>query len=128
LRVCGALPQKQLFLTLGLENSLICHGNYELYGGKMSIFEAGMLICFGASWPLDIYKSIKSRTTAGKSVMFMFVLTVGYIFGIINKIIYSRDIVLVLYIINLLLVSIDICLFYRNRRLESKLKTEQSAA
>jgi hypothetical protein len=89
----------------------------------MSIFEAAMLICFGASWPLDIYKSLKSRTTAGKSVMFMFVLCVGYIFGIINKIIYSRDIVLVLYIINFLLVSFDICLFYRNRRIEARLKT-----
>ena len=91
----------------------------------MSIFEAGMLICFGASWPLDIYKSLKSRTTAGKSVMFMFVLCVGYIFGIINKIIYSRDIVLILYIINLLLVSFDIFLFYRNRRLEATGKTTQ---
>ena len=91
--------------------------------GKMSVFEAGMLICFGASWPLDIYKSLKSRSTAGKSVMFMFVLTVGYIFGIINKIVYNHDIVLVLYIINLLLVSFDICLYYRNRRLEAKLKT-----
>ena len=91
--------------------------------GKMSIFEAGMLICFGASWPLDIYKSLKSRSTAGKSVLFMFVLTVGYIFGIINKIVYNHDIVLVLYIINLLLVSIDICLFYRNKRIEARLKT-----
>jgi len=86
----------------------------------MSIFEAGMLICFGASWPLDIYKSLKSRSTAGKSVMFMFVLTIGYIFGIINKVLYNHDLVLVLYIINLLLVSVDICLYFRNRRLESK--------
>ena len=86
----------------------------------MSFLEAGMLICFGASWPLDIYKSLKSHSTAGKSVMFMFVLGVGYIFGIINKIIYSRDIVLVLYIINFLLVSVDICLFFRNRRIESR--------
>jgi hypothetical protein len=85
----------------------------------MSLFEAGMLICFGASWPLDIYKSLKSRSTAGKSVMFMFVLTIGYVFGIINKILYNHDIVLVLYIINLLLVSVDICLFFRNKRHES---------
>jgi hypothetical protein len=86
----------------------------------MSFFEAGMLICFGASWPLDIYKSLKSRSTAGKSVMFMFVLTAGYVFGIINKILYNHDIVLVLYIINLLLVSFDICLFFRNKRIETR--------
>jgi len=92
----------------------------------MSIFEAAMLICFGASWPLDIYKSLKSRTAAGKSVLFMFVLCVGYIFGIINKIIYSRDIVLVLYIINLVLVSIDICIYYRNKRIEARAKNESN--
>jgi len=86
----------------------------------MNFLEAGMLICFGASWPLDIYKSLKSRSTAGKSVMFLFVLTAGYIFGIINKIINDRDIVLVLYIINFLMVSVDICLYFRNRRTESK--------
>ncbi|MCL1947000.1 MAG: hypothetical protein FWF51_07635 [Chitinivibrionia bacterium] len=84
----------------------------------MNFLEAGMLICFGASWPIDIYKSLKSRSTAGKSVLFMFVLNAGYIFGMLNKIINNPDIVLVLYIINFLMVSIDICLFYRNRRIE----------
>jgi len=87
----------------------------------MNFLEAGMLICFGASWPLDIYKSLKSRSTAGKSVMFMFVLNAGYLFGMANKITHRPiDIVLVLYIINFLMVSVDIYLFYRNRRLESK--------
>jgi len=88
----------------------------------MSFLEAGMLICFGASWPLDIYKSLKSRSTAGKSVMFMFVLNVGYLFGIANKIIYNHDIVLALYILNFVLVSVDICLFFRNRRIEARAK------
>ena len=88
----------------------------------MSFLEAGMLICFGASWPLDIYKSLKSRSTAGKSIMFLLILNAGYIFGIINKILYNRDIVLVLYIINFIMISIDICLFFRNRRIESKTK------
>jgi hypothetical protein len=86
----------------------------------MNFLEAGMLICFGASWPIDIYKSLKSRSTAGKSVLFMFVLNAGYIFGMLNKIINNPDIVLVLYIINFLMVSVDICLFYRNRRIESR--------
>ena len=87
--------------------------------GKMNFLEAGMLICFGASWPIDIYKSLKSCSTAGKSVVFMFVLNVGYIFGMLNKILYNHDIVLALYIINFLLVSVDICIFYRNRFIES---------
>jgi hypothetical protein len=86
----------------------------------MNFLEAGMLICFGASWPLDIYKSLKSRSTAGKSVMFMLILNIGYIFGIVNKIIYNHDIVLVLYILNFLMVSVDICLFFWNRRIEAR--------
>ena len=89
------------------------------------LLEAGMLIGFGASWPLDLYKSYKSRSTTGKSLMFLVLLSAGYIFGIINKIMYNHDIVLVLYIINLLMVLTDICLFFRNKRIENKSKTNQ---
>ena len=38
--------------------------------------------------------------------------------GIINKILYSPDIVLVLYILNLIMVTIDTVLYYRNVRIE----------
>lgn len=86
----------------------------------MSIFEAGMLICFGVAWPLNIIKSWRSRTAAGKSIIFEYAIIVGYIFGIINKIVYSRDIVLVLYIINLVMVSADVVLYYRNRKLDAE--------
>ena len=86
---------------------------------KMSIFEAGMLLCFGSAWPVNIYKSLKSRSTGGKSLMFLFILEAGYIFGIINKLVYSRDIVLFLYILNFLMISMDIILYYRNKRLEA---------
>ena len=34
-----------------------------------SILEAAMVICFGASWPLSLYKSITSRTARGKSLL-----------------------------------------------------------
>ena len=53
----------------------------------MSIFEAGMLISFGAAWPLNIYKSIKTRSAVGKSVLFLIVVFIGYVCGIIHKII-----------------------------------------
>lgn len=84
----------------------------------MSIFEAGMLLCFGLAWPVNIYKSCKTRSTGGKSAMFLFIVFFGYISGILHKLIYSRDIVLVLYIVNAVMVSIDMCLFFRNRRYE----------
>ena len=32
--------------------------------------ETLMIICFGLSWPLSVYKSWKSRTSKGKSLQF----------------------------------------------------------
>jgi hypothetical protein len=84
----------------------------------MRILEAAMLFCFGAAWPVNIYKSLKSRSTGGKSILFLFVLETGYVFGILNKLLYDRDMVMFLYLINFLMVAIDILLFFRNRRLE----------
>ncbi len=84
----------------------------------MSIFEAIMLICFAAAWPFNIYKSYTTRSTKGKSVFFILVVIIGYISGIIHKILYNSDIVLVLYILNLTMVSIDLVLYFRNLRLD----------
>ena len=84
------------------------------------IFEAGMLVCFGAAWPIAIIRSYRSRSTGGKSGLFSVVIIIGYLCGIINKILYQPDIVLVLYAINLLMVTIDFGLWIRNRRLEKK--------
>ena len=84
---------------------------------SMSFFEAGMLICFGASWPFAVLKTYKTKNVKGKSILFLTLIILGYVCGIINKILNSVDIVLWLYVINLLLVSTDFifCLMYRNR-------------
>ena len=86
----------------------------------MSIFEAGMLLCFGAAWPMNIIKSLRSRTAGGKSVIFQWAVLVGYICGITNKLLYSMDIVLILYILNFTMVAVDTVLIYRNRALDKK--------
>lgn len=84
----------------------------------MSIFELIMLISFGLSWPFSIHKSYTSRQTAGKSEIFLIALLIGYVSGIIHKYMYSMDYVLIAYVVNLLLVSVDLALFYRNKKLE----------
>ena len=84
----------------------------------MSIFEAIMMVCFGAAWPFSIYKSWISRQTAGKSLIFLFILEFGYISGIIHKILYSYNAVIYLYLLNAMFVLIDIVFYYRNRRFE----------
>jgi len=83
----------------------------------MSPFEILMLLCFGAAWPFSIYRSYTSRKTEGKSVMFLLVLEIGYIAGIIHKLVYSFDGVIFLYGLNSIMVATDIFLYFRNKRL-----------
>ncbi len=90
----------------------------------MSLFEAGMLLCFGFAWPTNIYKSVKSKSTKGKSQQFLLIIEVGYVFGIIHKILYSQDIVLVLYILNFVMVAVDTALYFINRKRERDLEAD----
>ena len=41
------------------------------------IFEFIMLTCFGLSWPISVWKSIKSKSTQGKSVVFIIAIIIG---------------------------------------------------
>ena len=74
----------------------------------MSIFEAGMMVCFGASWPIAAYKTFKAKSVDGKRLRFSFLILLGYVFGIIHKVLYSPDLVIILYILNMLFLLIDI--------------------
>jgi hypothetical protein len=84
----------------------------------MSVFEIGMLICFGASWPISIAKTLKTKAVTGKSALFLLIVILGYICGIVHKILYSRDFVIYLYALNLILVTIDLvlCLYYSKKQ------------
>ncbi len=84
-------------------------------GNPVSIFEIIMLVCFGAAWPFSIYKSWKTRQVAGKSLPFLLVILVGYIAGILHKLIFHYDLVVFLYALNALMVAIDIGLYLANR-------------
>lgn len=82
----------------------------------MSIFEVIMLICFGISWPISIAKTLKAKSVAGKSPLFMIIVMAGYASGIIHKMLYSPDWVIILYIINLAMVGVDLLLFFHFSR------------
>lgn len=86
-----------------------------------------MLLCFGAAWPVSIYKSYVSRTTAGKSVIFLYIVLLGYLAGIIHKLLYKPDVVTSLYIVNGFMVLIDIIIYYRNRMIDIKYKYVKQA-
>ncbi|MCK4559822.1 MAG: hypothetical protein KAV45_08570 [Calditrichia bacterium] len=86
----------------------------------MSHFEIIMLICFGAAWPFSIYRSWTSKSTKGKSLLFMLIVMCGYIAGILHKLVFHYDPVIYLYGLNLLMVAIDVLLYARNRSYEKK--------
>jgi len=81
----------------------------------VSVFEIIMLVCFGAAWPVSIYKSLRTREVAGKSLPFLVIILVGYAAGILHKIVYHYDLVIFLYALNALMVSADIAIYLRNR-------------
>ncbi|MBQ3639798.1 MAG: hypothetical protein II955_04700 [Clostridia bacterium] len=90
------------------------------------IFEIIMILCFGASWPFNVVKSWKARTAKGKSPFFLCLIFAGYIAGIVSKFcnasymasFSTKWYVLVFYFINLTMVSVDLCLYIRNRKLD----------
>jgi hypothetical protein len=79
----------------------------------MSLFEAIMLICFGASWPVSIAKSVRTKIVSGKSPAFMVIVCAGYLSGLVHKALFSRDWIIILYAANLIMVFIDLMLYYR---------------
>ena len=81
-----------------------------------SIFEAIMLICFGSAWPFSIAKMLKTKQAEGKSLFFLSILLVGYFSGILFQVTGERNIVILLYILNFLLVAVDLTLTLRYRK------------
>lgn len=79
---------------------------------EFSIWEVLFLLCFAISWPISIAKSLRTKVVIGKSPLFMSLVILGYIFGIIHKLLYSRDIVIFMYIFNATLVSTDLFLYF----------------
>lgn len=86
----------------------------------MSPFEIIMLACFGISWPISVLKSLKTKSTTGKSILFMTAILIGYIAGILHKVFFSPDFVILIYIFNLIMVSVDVTLYWIHYGREQK--------
>ena len=87
------------------------------------IMEALMVFSFGLSWPASIVKSYTARTAKGKSAFFMGRIAFGYLCGIIWKVNVYRTTGVwrypaYFYILNFVMVSIDLALYFRNCRLD----------
>ena len=92
------------------------------------LLEITMILCFGASWPMNVMKSYKARTTKGKSLAFLVLIFVGYIAGIFSKFtneaymaqFASKWYVLFFYFLNLIMVGADLVLYARNKKLDKE--------
>ena len=92
------------------------------------LLEILMIVSFGASWPLNVIKSYKARTTKGKSIAFLCLIFFGYIAGITSKLVNadymanfaSKWYVLFFYVLNFLMVGADIVMYIRNLRLDKE--------
>lgn len=88
------------------------------------LLEAAMLISFGLSWPANILKSYKARTAKGKSLLFLLLVLFGYFCGIASKLSAGTiTYVFGCYMLNAVMVTADICLYFRNRGLDRQGKT-----
>ena len=97
------------------------------------VFEILMVVSFGVSWPLNVIKSYKARTAKGKSLAFLCLIFFGYIAGIAYKFMNEAYMaafsekwyVLFFYFLNLLMVGIDLVLYFRNRLIDKKAAAEE---
>lgn len=90
------------------------------------LLEVTMIVSFGCSWPLNVIKSYKARTTKGKSLGFLLLIFFGYIAGIISKFVNEAYMaafaekwyVLFFYVLNFIMVGADLVMYVRNRKLD----------
>jgi hypothetical protein len=78
----------------------------------MSVFEIGMLVCFGISWPISIAKALRTKRVVGKSPVFMAIICLGYLSGMLHKIFFALDWVVLLYFVNFCMVAFDLFLYF----------------
>ena len=99
------------------------------------ILEIVMIVSFGASWPVNVWKSYRARSTKGKSLLFLLLIFFGYIAGITSKLVndaYMAQIgqkwyVLFFYVLNFLMVGLDLVMYARNYKLDRKREEEGQA-
>ena len=90
------------------------------------ILEATMLILFGISWPFNLMKSIKSKSTKVKSLLFLILIDLGYIAGITSKFFSTTFVwktdwwVFAIYVINFLFVTADLIMYFINKSREKE--------
>lgn len=103
---------------------------HEITGGSFlmevaEVLETSMLVCFGASWPISVIRNIRAKTAKSMSLQFILLIITGYLAGIIAKLITGQiSYVLLVYLFNLAIVSINLIVYFVNRRHDRELEDD----
>ena len=92
------------------------------------LLEVAMVVLFGISWPFSVVKSYRSRSTKGKSLLFLCLVLVGYCAGILSKLLNPEYLasfstkwyILFFYVLNFCMIFADFLLYFRNRAIEKQ--------
>ena len=87
--------------------------------GISQLCEFFMLFAFGFSWPFAIARTYRAKRVDGKSPVFMAIVLVGYVFGIMARMLDSdpsNDWLIAVYLIDMTLVSTDLTLYFHYSR------------
>ena len=99
-----------------------------------SYMEMLMVICFGISWPINIVKAWKARSTKGISLLFYTFILLGYLFALVGKLVLISYYapapwyetvhwyVMFFYVLNTLMVATGVGIYFRNRSLEKQVE------
>lgn len=92
------------------------------------LLESTMLICFGLSWPMNLAKNIKAKSASNMSLQFILLIITGYVAGISAKLYNHRfNYVLVVYLLNLVVVSANVVVYFINRRYDRQAQAAAAA-
>ena len=82
-----------------------------------NFLEVVMLICFGLSWPVSLYKNLRAKSANSTSLSFMCLILVGYLAGITAKVMtVGANYVFFVYLFNIVMVvaNLAVSLYHRH--------------
>ena len=91
------------------------------------VFTMLILISFALSCPFTIAQPLRSRSAKGKSLWFEVCIIVGYLCGLAGKFISGNvTYVAAFYILDIAMVTTDLVLTVRNKRLDQAAEQEET--
>jgi hypothetical protein len=85
-----------------------------------NILESAMMVTFGLAWPANILNSLRVKSSRGRTPVFLIIIILGYVLGLTAKLFSPQGLnyVALFYLVNLVMVSVDLSLYFRYRALD----------